>query len=414
MPAAVASGIDGPYAWWRLALSLLLCTVGGIGMWSVVVAMPAVQAEFGVARGSAAFAYTLTMIGVASGNVLMGRVVDRVGIVPPLLVGGIGLGLGYLAASRAGSMWQFDLAYLGPIGLLGSSVTFGPLMADVSHWFVRRRGLAVSICAAGSYLAGAIWPPVLQAGIAAFGWRQAHLYAGVLCAGVLVPAAFALRRRAPQAAPATPRAAIGAPPPFGFAGLSPAAVQVLLCVAGVACCVAMAMPQVHLVAYCGDLGYGPARGAEMLSLMLCFGVASRVGTGFIADRIGGLATLLVGSLLQMLALVLYLGFDGMASLFVISALFGLFQGGIVPSYAIIVRAYFPAREAGARIGAVLTATILGMALGGWMSGVIFDATGGYRAAFANGVAWNVLNAAIALLLLWRVSERAAAPAGSRA
>lgn len=402
------SGVDGPYAWLRLAVSVLLCTVGGIGMWSVVVALPAVQTEFGIARGSASLPYTLTMIGLATGNVLMGRLVDRVGIVPPLLIAGISLGLGYVAASLAGSLGAFGLAYFVPIALLGSSVTFGPLMADVSHWFVRRRGLAMSICAAGNYLAGAIWPPLLQASIAQYGWRQTHLFAGLISAGVILPLAFALRRRAPEIMPVvTDRAAA---PGAGFAGLSPAAVQVLLCIAGVACCVAMAMPQVHLVAYCGDLGYGPARGAEMLSLMLAFGVASRIGSGFIADRIGGLGTLLLGSLLQLFALLLYLGFDGLASLYVISALFGLFQGGIVPSYAIIVRAYFPAREAGARIGAVLTATMLGMALGGWMSGAAFDLTGSYRAAFANGIGWNVLNAGIALLLIWRAGPRVAVPA----
>ena len=392
-------GVDGPYAWMRLALSVLLCTMGGLGMWSVVVALPAVQAEFAVARGSASIPYTLTMIGVAAGNILMGRVTDRVGIVPPLLVAGASLGVGYVLAAEAGSLTVFALAYFLPIALLGSSITFGPLMADVSHWFVRRRGLALSICAAGNYLAGAIWPPLLAASIARYGWRETHLFAAVLCATIILPGALLLRRRAPELA--APAGGEMRAPRFGFDGLSPGAVQVLLCIAGVACCVAMAMPQVHLVAYCGDLGFGPAQGAQMLSLMLAFGVVSRVGSGFVADHIGGLATLLLGSLLQLLALVLYLGFDGLTSLYVVSALFGLFQGGIVPSYAIIVREYFPSHEAGARIGTVLTATMLGMALGGWMSGVIFDATGSYRAAFANGIGWNVLNAGVALLLLWR-------------
>jgi MFS family permease len=177
--------------------------------------------------------------------------------------------------------------------------------------------------------------------------------------------------------------------------------MVLLCIAGVACCVAMSMPQVHIVAYCGDLGYGVARGAEMLTLMMGFGVVSRLASGFIADRLGGLTTLLLGSVLQGVALVLYLLFDGLFSLYVISALFGLFQGGIVPSYTIVVREYFPAREAGTRVGLVLMMTLLGMALGGWMSGEIFDLTGSYQAAFANGIAWNLLNVVIAVLLLRR-------------
>jgi len=191
-------------------------------------------------------------------------------------------------------------------------------------------------------------------------------------------------------------------------GLSPGALTILLCVAGFACCMAMAMPQVHIVAYCADLGFGVARGAEMLALMLGFGIVSRVGAGLVADRIGAVATLLIGSLLQGLALFFYMLFDGLMSLYVISALFGLFQGGIVPMYAIIVRQYFPPREVGVRVGIVLMATLFGMALGGWMSGVIFDLTGSYRAAFVNGLAWNLVNAVIAIWLLTRPRRRLAA------
>jgi MFS family permease len=187
--------------------------------------------------------------------------------------------------------------------------------------------------------------------------------------------------------------------------VSPGVLQGLLVVAGLACCVAMSMPQVHIVAYCGDLGYGVARGAEMLSLMLAFGIVSRVASGLIADRIGGLMTLMIGSVLQGVALFLYLLFDGLASLYVISALFGLFQGGIVPSYAIIVREYFPPNEAGTRVGICIMATLFGMALGGWLSGVIFDLTGSYQAAFAHGIAWNLLNGAV---VLWLLSRRGAA------
>jgi MFS family permease len=183
--------------------------------------------------------------------------------------------------------------------------------------------------------------------------------------------------------------------------MSSFALTVLLSIAGIACCVAMSMPQVHIVAYCGDLGYGAARGAQMLSLMLGFGIVSRLVFGMISDRIGGLRTLALGSALQTLALALFLPFDELGTLYVVSALFGLFQGGIVPSYAIIVREYFPPTVAGSRVGIVLTATMLGMALGGWMSGKVFDLTGSYQAAFVNGVAWNALNLAIAVFLLYR-------------
>ncbi|HKW52969.1 MAG TPA: MFS transporter [Stellaceae bacterium] len=389
-------GADSGYAWARLAIAVLISTIGGVGMWSAQVALPALQLEFGVSRAGATLPYTLAMLGFAAGGVVMGRLVDRFGIVLPIVIAALALGLGYVAAGSAAGLRDFALAYGLLIGF-GSAATFGPLLADISHWFTRRRGIAVAICASGNYLAGTVWPPVVQHFIASAGWRATHIGVGLFCVATMLPLAFALRRVLPSAHDATD--AVRAAP--GTLGLSPAALQWILALAGVACCAAMSMPQVHIVAYCGDLGYGVARGAEMLSLMMAFGIVSRIGSGFIADRIGGLGTLLLGSLLQGSALVLYLLFNGLDSLYVISALFGLFQGGIVPSYAIIVREYFSAREAGTRVGIVIMATVLGMALGGWMSGAIFDLTGSYRAAFANGIAWNLLNGAIALSLVLR-------------
>ena len=394
---------DSAYAWWRLLASLALSTMGGIGLWSVVVSLPAIQAEFGVDRADASLPYTATMVGFAVGGVLMGRLADRFGVVVPAVLGALMLGIGYVAAASATALWQFMLAQALLIGMLGSSATFGPLVADVSLWFVRRRGIAVAIVASGNYLAGTIWPPLLQAAIEAVGWRQAHVGIGVLCVLTMLPLALALRRRAPVEDAGVPLSARAITDTLR---MSPATLQALLVVAGLSCCIAMSMPQVHLVAYCADLGYGPARGAEMLSLMLGLGVVSRIASGLIADRIGGVGTLILGSTLQCLALLFYLPFDGLTSLYVVSALFGLSQGGIVPSYALIVRDYFPAREAGARVSLVLMATVAGMALGGWMSGAIFDLTGSYRAAFLNGIAWNLLNMAIAFwLLLGRLRPR---------
>jgi MFS family permease len=412
MPAASPFGsdrageVDSPYAWARLGVAVLLSTIGGVGMWSVVVALPTVQAEFGVARAGASLPYTLAMLGFAVGGVLMGRLADRFGVVAPVVVGTAALSIGYIAAASATTLWQFALAHGLLIGFLGSSATFGPLIADISHWFERRRGIAVAICASGNYLAGAVWPPVVQHFIDTVGWRQTHIGIAVFCGAAMLPLALMLRRRPPAHGPAS--IGTGAVTPAGTLGLSPNALQWLLVLAGLSCCIAMSMPQVHIVAYCGDLGYGVARGAEMLSLMLGFGIVSRVASGWVADRIGGVATLLLGSTLQGVALMLYLGFDGLTSLYVISALFGLFQGGIVPSYAIIVREYFQPGEAGTRVGIVLMATLLGMALGGWMSGVIFDLTGSYQAAFAHGVLWNLLNVSIALFLLLRPRARLAA------
>jgi MFS family permease len=402
---ADAGPLDSPYAWRRLAASLALSSIGGIGLWSVVVTLPAIQAEFAIARGEATLPYTATMVGFAVGGVMMGRLADRFGITVPVILGTLMLGTGYVAASQATSLWQFILAQAVFVGMLGSAATFAPLVADVSLWFERRRGIAVAIVASGNYVAGALWPPLLQAAIDAWGWRQAHLGIGVICVVTMLPLALTLRRRPPLE---ERRPAVGAAGLSVVARMSPSRLQALLVLAGLACCIAMSMPQVHIVAYCADLGYGPARGAEMLALMLGLGVVSRLVSGLIADRIGGVGTLMLGSTLQCLALVFYLPFDGLVSLYVVSALFGLSQGGIVPSYALIAREYFPAREAGARVSLVLTATIAGMAIGGWMSGAIFDLTGSYQAAFLNGIAWNLLNMSIAFwLLLGRLRPRPA-------
>lgn len=393
---SAASDIDDRYAWTRLAISLALSTVGGIGLWSVVVTLPAIEAEFGLDRGGASLPYTATMIGFAVGGIVMGRLADRFGIFVPLLVGTFMLAIGYVVASQAESVLAFTLAQTLLIGMMGSAATFGPLVADVSLWFEKRRGIAVGIVASGNYLSGTIWPPILSYAIQTVGWREAHLWIAVACIVIMLPLAFLLRRRADTSErPNVLGTARGLRPD----GMSSRTVQILLIVAGLACCIAMSMPQVHIVAYCGDLGYGVARGAEMLSIMLGLGVVSRITSGFIADKIGGLGTLLLGSALQCAALFFYIPFDGLVSLYVVSALFGLSQGGIVPSYAMIVRQFFPAREAGARVSLVLMTTVIGMAIGGWMSGEIYDLTGSYQAAFLNGIAWNLLNMAIALWLL---------------
>jgi len=402
---ANADLIDSRVAWLRLAAALALSTLGGVGMWSVVVALPAVQAEFGVTRGAASFPYTLTMLGFGIGGIMMGRLSDRYGVRLPLIGATCALALGYVMASMASSLLMYAIVQGLLIGMLGSSASFGPLLADISHWFVRRRGLAVSIVASGNYLAGALWPPVVQHLIETVGWRTAHLSIGVICLVTMLPLTYAMRRAAPQSGHTNAPAVAPVSMPLG---ISPFALQTLLMIAGVACCVAMSMPQVHIVAYCADLGYGPAVGAQMLSMMLGFGIVSRLASGYVADRIGGLRTLLLGSVLQGVALLLYIPFDGLASLFVVSALFGLFQGGIVPSYAIIVREYFAPKEAGARVGLVMMATLFGMALGGWMSGAVFDLTGSYRAAFVNGLMWNLLNLSIVFWLLRRPRARLAA------
>jgi len=384
-------------------ITLLMVTLGSSSMYVVAVVLPAVQLEFGVSRADASLPYTVMMLGLGIGGIYMGRWADRKGVHVPLLWGGLGVGSGFILAGLSSNIWLFALVHCVLLGMLGGSSTFAPLLADTSLWWQKRRGIAVAICASGNYVAGTVWPALAQHGVETVGWRQTYIALGLVCGLGMMALSFAMRQRPPLlAAPVAGSASQWVSDrPFGLR-LSQA--QALLCIAGVACCVAMSMPQVHIVAYCSDLGFGAARGAEMLSLMLACGIASRLISGLICDRIGGLRTLLLGSILQGLALFLFLFFDGLVSLYVISALFGFFQGGIVPSYAIIVREYFPPKEAGARVGSVIFATMIGMALGGWMSGKVFDLTGSYHAAFINGLAWNLLNLSIASWLLWRVKK----------
>jgi len=371
-------------------------------MYVVAVVLPPVQAEFGVDRANASLPYTLMMICLGVGGMWTGKLADRYGITPVLWVGSVAVTAGFVIAGLATNIWVFGLAHGILLGLLGSSSTFAPLMADTSLWWNKRRGIAVAICACGNYVAGAFWPPVAQWGIETIGWRQTYIGMGIFCGVCMALLSFLMRQRPPLVtanAPSNLNSALVSSQPFG---LQLGHAQVLLCIAAVACCVAMSMPQVHIVAYCSDLGYGAARGAEMLSLMLTCGIVSRLVSGWICDRIGGIKTLLLGSALQGIALLLFLPFDGLVPLYIISGMFGLFQGGIVPAYAIIVREYFPPQEAGARVGSVIMASLVGMALGGWLSGKIFDLTGSYQAAFINGIAWNLLNLSISGWLYWRI------------
>ncbi|HKU98865.1 MAG TPA: MFS transporter [Vineibacter sp.] len=383
----------------------MLSTFGGIGMWCIVVALPVVQGDFGVSRAEISFAYTTTMLGFCAGGIAMGWLADTRGIAATVMISTALLVAGFFAAGWASSVGWFAAAQGLLIGF-GSAATFAPLVADASHWFEKRRGVAVAICASGNYLAGTIWPPLIEYAMRAYGWRATYFFAAALCLVAMLPLALALRR--PPPFHAAEGAGTVAPAPRRSIGLSPNALQALIAIAGLACCVAMSMPQVHIVAYCADLGYGVARGAEMLSLMLGFGIFSRIASGWISDRFGGVVTMLLGSVLQTVALVFYTVSDSLTSLYIVSALFGLFQGGLVPSYAMIVREYFPPKEAGVRVGIAMSSTIVGMALGGWMGGVLFDMTGSYRLAFLNGIAWNILNAAIGWWLLARQSRRTAA------
>jgi MFS family permease len=393
---------DGPYALTRLAVALLIATLVGAGMWAVIVVLPLAQAEFGVARAAATLPYTLMMCGLAFGTIVWGRMADARGFGAPLAIAGLILGLGFVGAGYAPNLFVFSAAHV-LIGI-GTGTGFGPMMADISHWFVRRRGFAVVVVASGNYLAGAIWPLLMNLTMPMIGWRATYAGIGLIIVATVLPLSLMMRRR--PAAAVIARAEEATRAAQADVGISPRLLLLLLVLAGFSCCVAMSMPQVHIVAYCGDLGYGVARGAEMLSLMLMLGIVSRIGSGFVSDAIGAVPTLLIGSFMQGVALLLYLYFDGLTSLFVVSGIFGLFQGGIVPMYAVICRELLPPRQAGAVIGLVVSATIFGMAFGGYASGLIFDLTSSYRMAFLNGVLWNAVNFAVVGWLFWRRQNRA--------
>ncbi len=401
---AQPADIDSRKAAWRLLTALWLMLLGNSGMYAVSVVLPTVQTEFGISRADASLPYTLCMLGFGLGGMWMGRWADRFGIARVLGVGALGVTTGFVWAGLSGGIVGFALAQ-GVLGLLGIASTFAPLLADTGQWWNKRRGIAVAVCASGNYLAGTLWPPIAQWGVTQLGWRTTYVCIGVFCGLGMGLLALRMRERPPPMVQAdvSHTGVVASDRPFG---LSVSQAQWWLSLAAVGCCVAMAMPQVHIVAYCTDLGFGAARGAEMLSLMLACGIVSRLVSGAICDRIGGIRTLLLGSVLQGIALLMFLPFDGLVPLYVVSAMFGLFQGGIVPSYAIIVREHFPTAKAGASTGTIIMASLVGMALGGWLSGKIFDLSGSYHAAFLNGVAWNALNLMITFWLYrrWKMHQ----------
>ena len=400
--------IETSYSWIRLAVSITLSTLGCVGLWSLAVALPAVQADFGVHRAGASLPYTLTMIGFMIGGIMVGRLADRFGILPPLAGGTILMCLGYILTASAPTLPVFAVVSGVTIGL-GSAASFAPLVADASLWFDRHRGLAISLATIGSSLSGVVWPPIIQHFIAGVGWRLTHIGIGIFCLATMLPLALVLRRRPVFHKPTVEAASTGNA--NQGIGLPPNVTHALLTLAGLCCCVAMSMPQVHLVAYCGDLGYGPARGAEMLAVMLGFGVASRLIFGWVLNRIGGLSTLLLGSTMQAVR-------SRALSTFRRARLalrrFRYFRAGAGWPRAELRGDHpsaVPGAEAGLRVSLAISTTLAGMALGGWLAGAIYDWTGSYAGALVNGIAWNLVTTAIAFWLLHRKHRRATGAPG---
>ena len=392
--------MDTASSWRRLTICSVIGLFINIGIWSVVVVLPEIEREFNSSRASSALPYTFTLAGFAIGNFVIGSIVDRIGIAKATIYASLLVSSNFLLCSLSDSLLIITLShfFLG----LGTAVGFGPLIADITHWFVKRRGIAVAIIASGNYLSGVVWSPLIGIMLSNFTWRDIYLSIAIVLPAVVIPFAFLLLNKTTKIKSDTENGLYANN--IKLVKISGGRLQFLLGIAGIGCCIAMAMPQVHIVAYCVGLGFGATIGASMLSVMLASGIISRIMFGICADRIGSLSTLILSSALQMISLIFFIPFDGMISLFVVSAIFGLSQGGIVPSYALVVRHFLPAREAGQRIGIVLMLTIFGMAIGGWMSGFIFDQTGSYKMAFLNGILWNIFNLGILGWLFFNVKS----------
>ena len=389
---------DSHYSWFRLLITFLIGTSLNIGMWAIVIVLPDIQKEFNFNRGEVSVLFSFTMVGFALGNFILGKLVDKYGIILTLLFASFTVVLGFFISAFSYSLILLSFCHV-MIGF-GTAAGFGPLMSDISFWFSKRRGIAVSVAASGNYFSGIIWPILISAVfINTFDWRFLYVLFGIIAVILTIPLSFLLRKKIEKSI--LDKETTEANQKLSEKFISPSLLLIILILASIACCVAMSMPQIHIVALCVDLGFSPIVGTNMLSLMLAGGVISRIISGIAVDYFGGFKVLLVGSSLQCLALFLYLPFDGLTSLYLVSLIFGLAQGGIVPSYAVILREYLPPQNIASKIGIVLMATIFGMAFGGWVSGFIFDLSGSYSLAFLNGIIWNVINILLISYLMFK-------------
>jgi len=369
------------------------------GAWITAVALKDIAAEVGGARSIPALASALAWLGSGFGGILMGRIADKVGTRSTVICGALMIGLG-LTISTFGPPWPLWIGHGLFIGLIGLGGINAPMYIYVSRWFDRRRGSALALISSGSYLAGAMWPPVFERAIAGFGWRQTMLWYALAEIVVIVPLAAVYFRAAPEQIfpPVSADSAAGKARVLGW---PPNLVFGLMCGAAVLCCVPMAMPQGHLVAFCSDLGISRSIGAMMLSVLLGTAFLSRQIWGAISDRIGGITTVLIGSAWQAAAMLAFLFTQSEAGLFTIAAAFGLGFSGIIPAYVLALRELFPASEASWRIPTLLLFSGCGMALGGWLAGVLYDHFGYYAPAFAAGVGANIFNLLLVGILVAR-------------
>jgi MFS family permease len=405
LQSSSSSSIESKASWVVAFVALVTMLMAFGAAWITAVALKDIAAEVGGSRSIPSLAASLAWLGSGAGGILMGRIADRVGTRWTVICGALMIGLG-LAISTLGPPWPLWIGHGLFIGLIGLGGINAPLYIYVSRWFDRRRGSALALISSGSYLAGAMWPPVFERALAAFGWRQTMLWYALAEIVVIVPLALIYFRHPPEVI--HPAVALGAGESKArVLGLPPNAVFAMMCGAAVLCCIPMAMPQGHLVAFCSDLGIGRSMGALMLSVLLGTAFLSRQIWGAISDRIGGLATVLIGSAWQAASMVGFLATQNEAGLFLVAAAFGLGFSGIIPAYVLALRELFPAAEASWRIPTLLLFSGLGMASGGWIAGLLYDHFGYYAPAFAFGIGTNILNLLVVGLLVARNRYRVA-------
>jgi MFS family permease len=398
--AAGSGGVDSRASWKMAWLTLAILSVSYGSPLIIVVGMKPMQEALGTERSVLALAGALVWVGTGSGGILMGWLADRIGLRTTVTIGACMIA-GGLALSSLGSIWALYLGHGLMVGLLGNGGVYPPLLVYVSRWFERRRGAAIALISSGQYVAGVLWPSLFERGLTEFGWQAVMLaYAGVVLV-LILPATFFLKAP-PKAAPVAARHAVGASGQRPrVAGLHPNAAQALICLAGFCCCIPMSVPAAHIVAFCGDIGIKPTHGAAMLSVMLASAFLARQFWGALADRIGGLRTVLTGSACQAVAIACFLLTQDEAGLFAISAAFGLGFSGIIPAYSVAIRDLFPASQASWRMPLTLFTAMSGMAFGSWFAGAIYDHFGYYAPAFGISVLFNLINLTIIGFLVMR-------------
>lgn len=400
-------GIDGPAAWRTAWIVLGILSISFGSPLLIVVGMKPIQLALGTDRSTVALAGSFAWFGTAAGGILMGWLADKVGVRTTLAFGAVMVSCG-LALSALGPIWSLYLGHGLMVGLLGNGAIYAPLLVYVSRWFERRRGTAIALISSGQYIAGIVWPSLFEYGISSWGWQTVMLGYAAVIAVVILPATFLLRPLPLAARPHPTRA--GGPGGHRIAGMNPNLAQAMLCLAGFCCCIPMAVPQAHLVAFCSDIGIAATRGAAMLSVMLAAAFISRQLWGVLADRIGGLRTVLLGTICQAICISGFLLTQDEAGLFFVAAAFGLGFSGIIPAYSVAVRDLFSAAQASWRIPLTLSTAQIGMAFGAWFAGRLHDSYGYYAPAFASGIAFNLLNILIigSLILLLISAKRKAA------